>query len=74
MSYRTEGEFSSVRGGQWLSKGRWGLEQGGWGLGRVSKGLGGWGLEGRDGRSFVRSLVRSFVRSLGRTEISPSVP
>ena len=23
-----------------------GLEQGGWGLGRVSKGLGGWGLEG----------------------------
>ena len=51
-----------------------GLEQGGWDLGRVSKGLGGWGLEraeglgsgggwtlrGRpDGRSFVRSFVRT---------------
>ena len=48
--------FPSVRGGQGLSKGRrglgerggggaGGLEQGSWGLGRVSKGLGGWGLE-----------------------------
>ena len=27
-----------------------GLEQRGWGLGRVSKGLGGWGLEGAGGR------------------------
>ena len=51
-----------------------GLEQGSWGLGRVSKGLGGWGLERAeglgsgggwtlrgcpDGRSFVRSLVRT---------------
>ena len=60
-----------------------GLEQGSWGLGRVSKGLGGWGLEraeglgyggggwtlrGRpDGRSFARSLARTF----GRTENSP---
>ena len=74
------GEFLSLRGGQGLSKGRWGLggrgvagglEQWGWGLGRVSKCLGGWGLEGgwdlegrgvgagayggRDGRSFARS-------------------
>ena len=47
MSYKTEGEFPSVCGGQGLSKGRWclrevagGLEQGGWDLGRVSKGLG----------------------------------
>ena len=57
-----------------------GPEQGGWCLGRVSKGLGGWGLKGagglecwslggRDGRS----LVRSFARSLGRMEITPSV-
>ena len=55
MSYRTEGEFPSVRGGQGLSKGKQGLgerggvagglEQGSWGLGRVSKGLGGWSLE-----------------------------
>ena len=60
------------------------LEQGGWGLGRVSKGLEGWGLEGAGGlggglepggtdvrsfaRLFVRSLVRSFVRSLARTD------
>ena len=60
MSYRTEGEFPSVRGGQGLSKGRrglaWGekgvaggLEQGGWGLGSVLKGLGGWGLDGAKG-------------------------
>ena len=28
------------------SSGPEGLEQGGWGLGRVSKGLGGWGQEG----------------------------
>ena len=56
-----------------------GLEQGSWGLGRVSKGLGGWGLEraeglgsggggwtlrGRpDGRSFARSFARSLVRT-----------
>ena len=65
-----------------------GLEQGSGGLGRVSKGVGGWGLEraeglgpggggwtlrGRpDGRSDGRSLVRSFVRSDGR-KIHPSV-
>ena len=58
------------------------LEQGGWGLGRVSKGLGGWGLkegwglEGagglggpgawRDGTD-VRSFVCSFVRTLVRS-------
>ena len=50
MSYRTE----SVRGGQGLSKGIWGLGGGcGWrpgtrglGLGAVSKSLEGWGLEG----------------------------
>ena len=61
-----------------------GLEQGGRVLERVSKGLGGWGMEraeglgsggggwtlsGRpDGRSFVRSLARSFARSLVRTD------
>ena len=90
--------FPSVRGGQGLSKGRQGLgerggvagglEQGSWGLGRVSKGLGGWGLEraeglgsgggggldpqGTSGRTFARSLVRSFVRTDGR-KIHPSV-
>ena len=31
-----------------------GLAQGAWGLGRVSKGLGGWTLRGRDGRSLVQ--------------------
>ena len=82
--------FPSVRGGQGLSKGRlgleergWGvaggLEQGSWGLGRVSKGLGGWGLERAEGlgsgggagpsgdiRTDVRSLGRSFVRMEGK--------
>ena len=61
-----------------------GLEQGSWGLGRVSKGLGGWGLERAeglgsrgggwtlrghpDGRLDGRSLVRSLVRSFARTD------
>ena len=47
MSYRTEGGISVHPWGQGLSKGRQagkgvagGLEQGGWGLGRVSKGPG----------------------------------
>ena len=91
--------FPSVRGGQGLSKGRQGLgkggvagglEQGSWGLGRVSKGLGGWGLEraeglgsggggwtlrGRpDGRSFVRSFVRTENSPLFYRTSSPSGP
>ena len=54
-----------------------GLEQGGWGLGRVSKGLGAgawrgprdWGQGGGAGPSEdVRTDIRSFVRSLGRTD------
>ena len=58
-----------------------GLEQGAWGLGRVSKGLGGWGLERAEGlgsgggpgpsgdvRTDVRSDARSFGRSLGWTD------
>ena len=63
-----------------------GLEQGSWGLGRVSKGVGGWGLEmaeglgsgggldpqGTSGRTFVRSLARSDGRTDGR-KIHPSV-
>ena len=44
---------SFVVRGQGLSKGRrglaGGLEQGSWGLGRVSKGLGGWGLDRAEG-------------------------
>ncbi len=86
--------FPSVRGGQGLSKGRQGLgerggvagglEQGSWGLGRVSKGLGGWGMERAEGgggggldpqgtgRTFVCSDGCSFVcsdgRSYGRTD------
>ena len=62
-----------------------GLKQGGWGRGRVSKGLGrwglegGWGLEGAGGLGGGWSLggrdgrlfARSFVRSLERTEITP---
>ena len=57
-----------------------GLEQGSWGLGRVSKGLGGWGLEraeglgsgggldpqGTSGRTFGRSFVRTFGRTDGK--------
>ena len=53
------------------------LEQGGWGLGRVSQGLGGWVLEGAEGLgsggglnpqgTSGRTFVRSFARSLGRT-------
>ena len=64
-----KGEFPSVRGGQGPSKGRrglaWGvggvaggLEQEAWGLWRVSKGLGGWGLEGAEG---LRLLCFCFV-------------
>ena len=55
-----------------------GLEQGGWGLERVSKGLGGWGLggavglgPGEAGPSGDGTDVRSFVRLFGRTEIPP---
>ena len=56
-----------------------GLEQGSWGLGRVSKGLGGWGLEraeglGSGGGGWTlrgRPDGRSDVRSDGRTENSP---
>ena len=91
--------FLSLRGGQGLSKGRQGLgerggvagglEQGSWGLGRVSKGLGGWGLErakglgsggggldplGTSGRTFARTFGRSDVRTFGRTENSPLCP
>ena len=55
-----------------------GLEQGGWGLGRVSQGLGGWVLEGAEGlglggagpsgdfRTDVRSFARTFVRTDGK--------
>ena len=59
------------------------LEQGGWGLGRVSKGLRGWDLGGAEGLGWRggwtlggwdgRSLARTFVRSDGRMEILPSV-
>ena len=57
MSYRTEGDFLSVRGGQGLSKGKQGLGGGdGWrpgtrglGSGEGVLGSGGWGLE-RAGR------------------------
>ena len=59
MSYRTEGVISVHPWGQGLSKGRrglggmaGGLEQGGWGLGRVSKGLGDWGLMGTKGQGW----------------------
>ena len=61
-----------------------GLEQGSWGLGRVSKGLGGWGLERAEGLGSggegagpsgdVRTDVRSDVRTFGRTENSPLCP
>ena len=59
-----------------------GLEQGSWGLGRVSKGLGGWGLERAEGLGSGGGLDpqgmsgRTFARSFGRSDgrkIHPSV-
>ena len=81
-SLRGDGAWPGGRGGV-----AGGLEQGGWGLGRVSKGLGGWVLEGAEGlgsggagpsgdRTDVRSLARSLVCSFARTDgwkIHPSV-
>ena len=75
--------FPSVRRGQGLFKGRQGLgergvagglEQGSWGLGRVSKGLGGWGLEraeglGSGGGAGSSGDVRTDVRSFGRSDV-----
>ena len=75
------GGRGSLRGDRAWGKGgvAGGLEQGSWGLGRVSKGLGGWGLgpgEGRGagvrggggrtlrGRPDGRSLVRTDVRKI----------
>ena len=55
-----------------------GLEQGSWGLGRVSKGLGGWGLERAEGLGSGGGLDpqgtsgRTFARTDGR-KILPSV-
>ena len=76
MSYRTEGEFPSVRGGQGLSKRRWGLEGDGWrprtrgwGLGRASKALGyggGWLESGGDGMDVCLDVLTD-----GWKEISP---
>ena len=82
MTYRTERGISIRPWGQGLSKrrGAWGdremaggLEQEGWSLGRVSKGLRGWDLGGAEGlgsggwggmgRMFTRSLRRSFGRT-----------
>ena len=76
------GGRGSLRGDRaWGKRGvAGGLEQGSWGLGRVSKGLGGWGLERAEGlgpggagpsgdvRTDVRSDVRSLGRSFGRTD------
>ena len=76
----------SLRGdGAWGVAG--GLEQGAWGLRRVSKGLGGWGLERakglgsgggldlqRTGRTFVRSFGRSDVRTFGRMDGRTEIP
>ena len=50
-----------------------GLEQGGWGLGRVSQGLGGWVLEGAKGLGSGAGLDpqgtgRMFARSFAQTE------
>ena len=59
------GGRGSLRGdGAWPGgKGKGGWRQVGWGLGRVSKGLGGWGLGGAEGLG-----SGSDVRSLGRTD------
>ena len=63
-----------------------GLEQGGWVLERVSKGLGGWGLERAEGLgpgggldpqgtgTLGRTFARTDGRSFGRTENSPLCP
>ena len=82
------GGRGSLRGRQGLGKGgvAGGLEQGSWGLGRVSKGVGGWGLERAEGlgsggegegwtlkgRPDGHSDVRSDVRTDVR-KIHPSV-
>ena len=69
------GKFPFVRGGQGLSKGRWGL-------GRVAKGLKGWDLEGPGGwflgsgegvgaledRRNIRTDVCLLICSFGRTD------
>ena len=80
MSYRTEGEnfHPSVGGrGSLRGDGAWGVaggpEQGAGGMGRVSKGLEGWGLEGpgvwvgglEPGGTDVRSFARSYARTGG---------
>ena len=71
------GGRGSLRGdGAWGKEGggAGGLEQGSWGLGRVSKGLGGWGLEraeglGSGGGWTLRGLTgRTFGRSFVRTD------
>ena len=75
------GGRGSLRGDRAWGKGgevAGGLEQGSWGLGRVSKGLGGWGLERAEGLgsgggldpygTSGRTFVRLFVRLLGRTD------
>ena len=85
------GGRGSLRGDRAWGKGgvAGGLEQGSWGLGRVSKGLGGWGLERAEGlgsgggagpsgdvRTDVRTDVRLFARSFVRSDgqkIHPSV-
>ena len=57
-----------------------GLEQGSWGLGRVSKGVGGWGLEraeglGSGGRGAGPSRdVRTDVRTDGRSDVRKFPP
>ena len=82
------GGRGSLRGDRaWGKKGgvAGGLEQGSWGLGRVSKGVGGWGLERAEGlgsggggggldpqgtnRTDVRTDVRTFVRTFGRSDV-----
>ena len=74
------GGRGSLRGDRAWGKGgegAGGLEQGSWGLGRVSKGLGGWGLERAEGlgpgrgagpSGDFRTDVRSDGRSFGRTD------
>ena len=77
------GGRGSLRGDRAWGKGgggAGGLEQGSWGLGRVSKGLGGWGLERAEGlgsegggwtlrgRPDGCSLIHSFACSLVRTD------
>ena len=78
------GGRGSLRGDRAWGKGgegAGGLEQGSWGLGRVSKGLGGWGLERAEGLgsgggawTLRGPTGRTFGRTFGRSDVQKFPP